>query len=122
MLGTTIRFGHRLTFSFSKVTALEPGPFRTNLSQSRAAPPHPAYADPALHASQVRKHLVSTDLFNGDVSKAAVVIDKISQLNDLPIRFPLHKEIVARLRDKAKGFSEVADRYESWSDDLYHDT
>ncbi|KAF8551559.1 NAD(P)-binding protein [Imleria badia] len=106
-----------------KVTLLEPGPFRTEITQSnyRSAPQHPAYADPALRASQARKYFTATELWDGDVTKAVVVIDKVSQLEDAPIRFPLHKKVVAALRDKAKGLSAVADKYESWNDDLYHD-
>lgn len=37
------------------------------------------------------------------------------------MRFPLHKKVVAAMRDKAKGLSEAADKFESWNDDLYHD-
>lgn len=107
-----------------KVTILEPGPYRTEMSRGnyRAVPPHPAYADPALPASQVRGFLETPELFDGDVTKAVILIDKISQLEELPIRFPLHKVLVADLRDKAKSLSEVADKYESWTDDLYHDS
>lgn len=106
----------------SKVTILEPGPYRTEISEGnyRDVPPHPAYADSALPASQVRKFLASPHSFDGDVAKAVVVVNKVSQLEDAPIRFPLHKKLVADMRDKAKGLSEVADKYESWTDDLYH--
>jgi len=107
-----------------KVTILNPGPYRTEISQGNyhGVPQHPAYADPALHTSQVRKLLTSTELYDGDVTKAAVVIEKLSRFEDAPIRFPLHKRVVAGMRAKAKGLSEVADKYESWTDGLYLDS
>ena len=60
-------------------------------------------------------------MFDGDVAKAAIAIEKFSQLEDAPIRFPLHRRVVASMRDKAKNLSEEADKYESWTEDLYHD-
>ncbi|KAG8215329.1 NAD(P)-binding protein [Butyriboletus roseoflavus] len=77
-----------------KVTILEPGPYRTGILQGNypIAPQHPAYANPALRTSQIRKFLSSTELFDGDVTKAAVVIEKFSRLEDAPIRFPLHRK------------------------------
>ena len=105
------------------MTILEPGPYRTEISQSnyRTSHQHPAYANPALPTSQMRKLFAATELFDGDVTKAAVVIEKFSRLEDAPIRFPLHKWVVASMRDKSKDLLEVADKYESWTDDLYHD-
>ncbi|KAF8125627.1 NAD(P)-binding protein [Boletus edulis] len=106
-----------------KVTLLEPGPYRTEISQGnfRAAPQHPAYANPALPSSQARKFLGSTERFDGDVTKAVVVIEKFSQLEDVPIRFPIHRRVIMAMRDKAKSLSEGADKYERWTDGLYHD-
>ena len=114
----------RFIFFKFKVTILNPGPYRTEISQSNyhGAPQHPAYADPALRTSQVRKLLTSTELYDGDVTKAAVVIEKLSQFEDPPIRFPLHERVVAGMRAKAKGLSEVANKYESWTDGLYLDS
>ena len=106
-----------------KVTILEPGPYRTEVLQSnyRMARQHPAYSNPALPTSQIRKLFSSIELFDGDVTKAAVVIEKFSRLEDVPIRLPLHRRAVASMKDKSKGLLEVADKYESWTDDLYHD-
>lgn len=106
-----------------KITLLEPGPFRTEFSERnfRPLPQHPAYADPALPRSQVCKYIGSPELFDGDVSKAMVVIKKVSQLENPPVRFPLHKRTVATLRERAKEYSDLADGYESWVEDLYHE-
>lgn len=121
----SVFFGHVLTFLFSsfKVTILEPGPFRTEIIQNNynTVPQHPAYADPTLPASQRRKHFGSPQVFDGDVSKAVVVIEKLTQTEEAPLRFPLHRGVVSTMRDKAKKLSELADKYESWNEDLYHD-
>ena len=84
-------------------------------------PQHPAYANPALPSSQFRKLLTSTEVLDGDVSKAVIAIEKFSQLEDAPMRFPLHRRVVASMRSKAKTLSKEADTYESWTEDLYHD-
>lgn len=99
-----------------KITLLEPGPFRTEFSERNfhPLPQHPVYADPALPRSQVCKYIGSPELFDGDVSRAVVVIKKVS-------RFPLHKRTVATLRERAKEYSDLADGYESWVEDLYHE-
>jgi len=106
-----------------KVTLIEPGPFRTEIFQNNFydAPQHPAYADPNSRASQARKRIASTKIFDGNPKKAAIVIEKVSRLEDPPVRFPLHRRVVASMREKAKGLLEVADRYESWNDGLYYD-
>ena len=61
------------------------------------------------------------ELYDGDVSKAAVIIERFSRLEDAPIRFPLYRNVVESMRDKSKGLLEVAGKYESWTEDLYHD-
>jgi len=106
-----------------KATLIEPGPFRTEIVQKNfhQVPPHPAYADPNSRASQARNVFTSSEFFDGNAVKAVNVIEKVSRLEDPPIRLPLHKRVVTGLRDKAKGMLEVADKYESWSDDLYND-
>lgn len=106
-----------------KVTILELGPYRTNIlgENYRVLPQHSAYADPALPASQTRKLLASAEVLDGDVTKAAIVIEKFTRLEDAPMRFPLHRRVVAVMRDKAKDLSHVADAYESYTKDLYHD-
>ena len=72
--------------------------------------------------SQIRELLTTNELYDGDVTKAAVVIEKLSQFEEAPIRFPLHKRVIAGMKTKAKNLSEVADKYESWTDGLYLDS
>lgn len=60
-------------------------------------------------------------MYDGDVEKAVAAIEKFSQLEDAPLRLPLHRRVVASTRDKAKSLVTEVDKYESWSNDLYFD-
>ena len=108
--------------NLSKVTILEPGPYRTEIFKKnyRIAPDHNAYGDPALVSSKTRKLLDAPKMYDGDVTKAAIAVEKLARLEDAPIRLPLHWRVVTLTRDKAKSMLEVVDKYESWTEDLYH--
>ncbi|KAG2116842.1 NAD(P)-binding protein [Suillus clintonianus] len=103
-----------------QVTMIEPGPFRTAISKEnmQILPQHPAYADPELPGSKFRHHMTST-LADGDTEKAVVVIEKLTHLDEPPLRLPLHKLAIGAVREKAKSLIETMDRYESWSEDVY---
>ena len=103
-----------------KITLLEPGPFRTEFSERNSVLCRNTLRTQTPR-SQVRKYIGSPELFDGDVSKAVVVIKKVSQLENPPVRFPFHKRTVATLRERAKEYSDLADGYESWVEDLYHE-
>jgi NAD(P)-dependent dehydrogenase (short-subunit alcohol dehydrogenase family) len=104
-----------------KVTIIEPGPFRTKIfkENQRMASPHPAYANPDLPGSQLRQFITSNNI-NGDADRAVVAIEKLTHLDDVPIRLPLHKKVVVSTRDKIKRLTEDVNSFESWSEDLYH--
>lgn len=104
-----------------KVTIIEPGPFRTKIfsGNQRLASQHPAYINPGLPGSQIRQFVVS-DNVDGDADKAVVAIEKLSHLDDVPMRLPLHRKVVASARDKIKSLTEDVNNFESWSEDLYH--
>ncbi|KAG2142958.1 NAD(P)-binding protein [Suillus clintonianus] len=103
-----------------KVTIIEPGPFRTKIFKENqiVAPQHPAYANPGLPGSQVRQFITS-DNINGDADKAAVAIEKLSHLDEVPMRLPLHRKVIVSTRDKIKSLTEDVNNFESWSEDLY---
>jgi hypothetical protein len=109
------------TFCFPKVTIIEPGPFRTKMSKEnqRLTSQHPAYANPELPSSQLRQFFSSGNI-DGDVDKAVVVIEKLTHLDDVPMRLPLHRKVIASTRDKIKSLTEDLNKFESWSDDVYH--
>ncbi|KAG2365232.1 NAD(P)-binding protein [Suillus spraguei] len=103
-----------------QITIIEPGPFRTPIFKDnmQVVPQHPAYADPELPGSKFRR-FVTSGLADGDTDKAVVVIEKLTHLDDPPLRFPLHRNAVASGREKAKSLTETIDKYESWSENVY---
>ncbi|KAG2343360.1 NAD(P)-binding protein [Suillus weaverae] len=104
-----------------KVTIIEPGPFRTKIfkENQRLTSQHPAYASPGLPSSRFRQFITSGNI-DGDADKAVVAIEKLTHLDDVPTRLPLHRKVVASTRDKIKILAEDVGNFESWSDDLYH--
>ncbi|KAG1786168.1 uncharacterized protein HD556DRAFT_1507986 [Suillus plorans] len=104
-----------------KVTIIEPGPFRTKIFKDnlRLAPQHPAYDNPSLPGSQYRQ-FVALGNIDGDADKAVVAIEKLTHLDDVPMRLPLHRRVVVGAREKIKSLTEEVDKFESWSEDLYH--
>ena len=57
---------------------------------------------------------------DGSSEKAAQQFLKLVELENYPLRFPIHRLVIAAARTKAKNFLEAADTYESWSEDVYH--
>ncbi|KAG2088943.1 NAD(P)-binding protein [Suillus discolor] len=84
-----------------QITIIEPGPFH-----------------PELPGSKFRQFMTST-VADGDTEKAVVVIEKLTHLDDPPLRIPLHRLAVRAGREKAKSLTETIDRYESWTENVY---
>ncbi|EIW75707.1 NAD(P)-binding protein [Coniophora puteana RWD-64-598 SS2] len=103
-----------------KITMIEPGPFRTAIFGTNIihVQQHPAYADPSMPGSQFIK-LACEDFPDGDPIKAVEIIEKVTHLEDPPLRLPLHWHVIAALRDKAKALGKTADDWEKWSDGIY---
>ncbi|KAG1727469.1 uncharacterized protein EDB91DRAFT_891518 [Suillus paluster] len=103
-----------------KVTIIEPGPFRTKIfkENQRVTSQHPAYANPTLPSSQVRQFIAS-DKVDGDADKAAVAIEKLTHLHDVPMRLPLHRKVIASAREKIESLTGDVNKFETWSEDLY---
>ncbi|KAG2365227.1 NAD(P)-binding protein [Suillus spraguei] len=103
-----------------QITIIEPGAFRTQIFKDnmQLVPQHPAYADPELLGSEMRQFMTS-GLADGDTDKAVVVIEKLTHLDDPPLRFPLHRNAVRVGREKARSLTETMDKYESWSENVY---
>ncbi|KAF8838318.1 NAD(P)-binding protein [Paxillus ammoniavirescens] len=106
-----------------KITVIEPGPFLTQISQANChmPPVHPAYADPSLGSSQFRARFIQASLYDGDPDKACVAFERVSCLEDPPMRLPLHRLVLELVVGKAKSLLELVDKYGSWSDDIYFD-
>lgn len=91
-----------------QITIIEPGPFRTGMFRDnmQLVPQHPAYADPELSGSKFRQYMTST-VADGDTEKAVVVIEKLTHLDDPPLRIPLHRLAVRAGREKVKSLAEI---------------
>ena len=115
-------------------------PGRTNLINT---PPHPAYVSASPLSPRTSPSSTSTSSatskspqspqsplpsiltrqfvtmpFPGDTSKAAVVIYKLSELENPPMRLPLGKHAVRLAREKMEAVKKDVDLYESWSEGL----
>ncbi|EGN97096.1 hypothetical protein SERLA73DRAFT_74810 [Serpula lacrymans var. lacrymans S7.3] len=105
-----------------KVTIVEPGPFRTKIVQEnlREEPQHPAYSKPESGSSRFRA-FVHSSTFGGDADKFVAAVVRLVDADEAPVRLPLHKNTIVSVREKAQSLNDDADRYASWSDDLYFD-
>jgi len=105
-----------------KVSLIEPGPFRTKIvgtgGNVHTVPSHPAYEDPSLPSAQFRA-FVTSGAVDGDAIKAVKAVERFSRLEDPPFRLPLHKRVIASLRDKIGELSRTVEEMEGWSEDLY---
>ncbi|KAG1720814.1 hypothetical protein EDB19DRAFT_539188 [Suillus lakei] len=105
-----------------QITIIEPGPFRTRgLTGDDAVQPsiqHPAYTNPDLPGSKFREW-ASRNAGDGDPDKAVVVMEKLTHLDEAPMRLPLHRFALSVGRAKAASLIETVDKYESWSEDVY---
>lgn len=106
-----------------KITLLEPGLFRTSAIESHTAEPvHPAYASNASLPTRTYRALypgIEETHFDGDPAKFAEAVYKLSRLDDPPVRLPLHRVALESARKKGELLLEAADKWSSWSDDVY---
>ncbi|KAG2153662.1 uncharacterized protein EDB93DRAFT_208120 [Suillus bovinus] len=106
-----------------KITLIEPALFRTSVVQNRVEEPvHPAYASNASLPSRIFRDLcphIEETHFDGDPAKLAEMIYKLSYLDEPPVRLPLHRVSLESARQKGKLLLEAAEKWSSWSDDIY---
>jgi hypothetical protein len=114
-------FHSHYVLMYTQVTIVEPGPFRTQLSQanSNIAPVHPAYTDSNLPGSKFRELFQTGVTYDGDPEKACIAFEKVSRLEDPPIRLPLHRGVLAMASRKGRSLLETVEKYKDWSEDLY---
>ncbi|KAG2121363.1 hypothetical protein BD769DRAFT_1009181 [Suillus cothurnatus] len=106
-----------------KITLIEPGLFRTSIIQSHVTEPiHPAYASNASLPTRAYRALypgIGQTHFDGDPAKFAEVVYKLSRLDEPPVRLPLHRVALESARQKGELLLEAAEKWSSWSDDVY---
>ncbi|KAH7884668.1 hypothetical protein F5I97DRAFT_2038995 [Phlebopus sp. FC_14] len=97
------------------ITIVAPGTFRTDvLDKNNVEPLHPAYT-----ASARQRLYFAKNEIDGDGRKAVAVMEKLTHLENPPLRFPIHKGSIAFSRLKAGRIQKEADEYEGWSEDVY---
>ena len=86
-------------------------------------PEHPAYTNPNLMTSILRKVMPGV-MLPGDPDKLTKMIYQLFSgggEKDLPLRIPLGKDVIQSLRKKADELVKGADKVEKYSEDLVHD-
>ncbi|KAI0629806.1 NAD-P-binding protein [Trametes polyzona] len=102
-----------------KVTLIEPAGFHTEGPKKAVwGTPHPAYSNPALPATQMRKNFHQFEGY-GDARKGAEAFYKIALVEDPPLRLPLGEHAVILTKQKAEQLLKDARLYESWSADIH---
>ncbi|TFK33284.1 hypothetical protein BDQ12DRAFT_615547, partial [Crucibulum laeve] len=92
-----------------KVTIIEPGPFVTNiLEKAPMLPGHPAYISKSLPTVALRDNpnLIVVD---GDAEKASEAFWKISNLENPPERFLIHRKTAQSARKKVQKLTQALD-------------
>ena len=102
-----------------KVTAIEPGGFRTDWasrSMHESSTPIDAYADDV----GVRKDLIKqfADHLPGDPRKVAEAVLMVTGLDDPPLRLLLGHDVLKAVRDKLADFSASIDQWEATTLDV----
>jgi len=102
-----------------KVTAVEPGAFRTDWarrSMKEASAPIEAYADDV----GVRKELIKqfADHLPGDPRKVADAVLMLVGLDDPPLRLLLGHDVLAAVREKLAAMSASIDEWEATTLDV----
>jgi NAD(P)-dependent dehydrogenase (short-subunit alcohol dehydrogenase family) len=97
-----------------RVTAIEPGAFRTDWStrsMKEAREPNPAYADTV----GARKALIKAagDRFPGDPRKVAEAVLMVTRLDDPPLRLLLGRDVYEAVRAKLRAEAESMERWKS---------
>lgn len=106
-----------------KITLIEPGLFRTSVVQNHVTEPvHPAYTSNASLPTRTYRALypnIEETHFDGDPTKFAEIVYKLSRLDEPPVRLPLHRVALESARQKGELLLEAAEKWSSWSDDVY---
>ncbi|TFK34714.1 NAD-P-binding protein [Crucibulum laeve] len=92
-----------------KITIIEPGPFATNVQGNAVMlPVHPAYISESLATVALRAN-PGLIVFDGDAEKASEAFWKISNLEDPPERFLIHRKTAQSARQKVQKLTQALD-------------
>lgn len=101
-----------------KVTAIEPGAFRTDWatrSMKESGTPIADYADVAARKDLIKQF---ADHLPGDPRKVAEAVLMVTQLDDPPLRLLLGRDVLKAMRDKIATTTSSIDEWESVTRDV----
>lgn len=101
-----------------KVTAVEPGAFRTDWatrSMKESEAPITDYADVAARKDLIKQF---ADHLPGDPRKVAEAVLMIAELDDPPLRLLLGRDVLKAMRDKIAALSASIDEWEAVTKDV----
>jgi NAD(P)-dependent dehydrogenase (short-subunit alcohol dehydrogenase family) len=101
-----------------KVTAIEPGAFRTDWatrSMKESAAPIADYADVAARKDLIKQF---ADHLPGDPKKVAEAVLMVSQLEEPPLRLLLGRDVLKAMRDRLATLSSSIDEWEAVTRDV----
>ncbi len=96
-----------------KVTAIEPGAFRTDWatrSMKESATPIADYADVAARKDLIKQF---ADHLPGDPRKVAEAVLMVTELDDPPLRLLLGRDVLKAARDKMAAWTSSIDKWEA---------
>jgi NAD(P)-dependent dehydrogenase (short-subunit alcohol dehydrogenase family) len=101
-----------------KVTAVEPGAFRTDWasrSMKESTNPIADYADVAARKDLIKQF---ADHLPGDPRKVAEAVLMVTELDEPPLRLLLGRDVLKAMRDKIAALSSSIDEWESVTKDV----
>jgi NAD(P)-dependent dehydrogenase (short-subunit alcohol dehydrogenase family) len=101
-----------------KVTAIEPGAFRTDWasrSMKESGTPIADYADVAARKDLIKQF---ADHLPGDPRKVAEAVLTVTKLDDPPLRLLLGRDVLKAMRDKIATTTSSIDKWESVTRDV----
>jgi NAD(P)-dependent dehydrogenase (short-subunit alcohol dehydrogenase family) len=101
-----------------KVTAIEPGAFRTDWatrSMKESATPIAGYADVAARKDLIKQF---ADHLPGDPRKVAEAVLMVTELDDPPLRLLLGRDVLKAMRDKIAATSASIEEWKSVTKDV----
>ena len=101
-----------------KVTAIEPGAFRTDWatrSMKESANPIADYSDVAARKDLIKQF---AEHLPGDPRKVAEAVLMVTELEDPPLRLLLGRDVLKAMRDKIAALSRSIDEWESVTKDV----
>jgi NAD(P)-dependent dehydrogenase (short-subunit alcohol dehydrogenase family) len=105
-----------------KVTAIEPGAFRTDWatrSMKESATPIADYADVAARKDLIKQF---ADHLPGDPRKVAEAVLMVTELDDPPLRLLLGRDVLKAARDKMAAWASSIDQWEAVTRNVnFHD-